>query len=1409
MTPSRSLSLALALTIGATCAMPGVGPMAADLAEPDADVAPVSPEAAPAPSKRVTTAEGYQAFQDQLEGAFEGWPSRSFHIQVDRPLYRPGETIWLRAWDLERKSLSAAGQGQGLEYQLINPKGATVATKKVAHAEGLNTNDITVPEGVPGGEYLLRILRGGEIEAERPVIVSAYEAPRLKKKLEFMRKAYGPGDTVVASVNVKRPTGEVLASQTLTAAIQLDGVALPRVEVTTDARGDAAVRFELPERISRGDGLLTVMVEDGGITESVSKRIPIILQDLDVSLYPEGGDLVTGLPSRVYFEARDPIGKPADIEGRLVDDRGTEIATFASHRDGLGRFGFVPEAGRSYHVEVTAPTSIAQHYALPAAKSEGCVMRSFDDPDGSLEYLRVAVRCTESQPVSVQAVLRENLIDGATVQARPDKPAVVYLQAGDPAVDRAMGIARVTVFDDAMQPLAERLVFRNRRHRLNVEVTPERDSYQPREQVTLDVTTTDPMGRPVAADLALAVVDDTVLSFADDKQGHLLSQLLFEAELLDEVEEPGFYLDLTEEKSALAMELLMGTRGWRRFDWQQALVQPHVPEETLQALGYMGYLDGLGYMEVEEAAMPALAGAVRRGRNKEMAQVPMAPPAAPPPMAAAQPVGEPEPPMDEPAEVLAEDQDNMAGDRMMRRPRAQGRGEAAGAEMMAIADDEMERWAGKAGLAYQWAPVRVFPAPIYDGEPPAVRSDFRDTVHWAPSVRTDEDGQAQISFYASDAITSFRVTTEGVGGGLAGRNETVIRSNLPFSMAAKIPLAVSEGDLVRMPLTLSNERDEALSLALEASFPVDLLTLQRPMANQWDLAAEARESLFVDLLVTGKDGLGSIAFHATSEGLSDAFEREISVQALGFPQAFEASGELEGVAQHSVDLGQAIDGTVDAKIQLYPSPVATLVSGMEGLIREPGGCFEQTSSSNYPNVMVLRYLEEQGVADPALVSRTMGMLDRGYDRLVGYESPKKGYEWFGGDPGHEALTAYGLLEFEDMRAVYGDVDAKMMERTADWLMSRRDGEGGFDRDSKALDSFGRASAEVTDAYIVWSLTEAGFTQGLDKELARQQGLARSSSDPYMLALAAGTLTRLEGKDKEAKAAAKRLVSMQAKDGSFPGADHSITKSGGESLTIETTALAVMALLQVPGNDAAVRSGVDWLNGHRGGFGQWGSTQATVLSLRAMTAYASASRATRGPGEVEVRINGKKVGDFAYEAGHRDAIVFEGLGAYFTSGANTIELVLEGEEPLPYSVAVEYRSTLPASSPETVVELDTRLAANQVDMGENVRLTASVRNLTNEGQPMTLARIGLPGGLQAQTWQLEDLRDRGVVDFYETGPREVVLYFRDLEPEELRTIPIDLVAAVPGTYTGPASSAYLYYTNEHKDWAEPLRVTIAD
>jgi hypothetical protein len=426
---------------------------------------------------------------------------------------------------------------------------------------------------------------------------------------------------------------------------------------------------------------------------------------------------------------------------------------------------------------------------------------------------------------------------------------------------------------------------------------------------------------------------------------------------------------------------------------------------------------------------------------------------------------------------------------------------------------------------------------------------------------------------------------------------------------------------------------------------------------------------------------------------------------------------------------------------------------------------------------------------------------------VGFETPKKGYEWFGSSPPHEALTAYGVLEFVDMKRIYGGVDDEMLARTVTWLKSRRNGKGGFERDGQALDNFGRASPEVTDAYILYAVSEAGMIDQFPEELAAQSRRAAETKDPYLLALAANTLLNTPAKVAEGQAATLRLAGMQKPEGVFGGADHSITRSGGSNLDIETTALATLAMLKAKNSPDAVRRGVDWLNKNRGGFGEWGATQATVLALKASTEYALASRQTQSSGSVVLLVNGRKVGDMPYEAGRRDALVFDNLGAHFQPGANTIELVHTGRDALPYSMAVEYRSLKPATDPNVVVELATKLDKSTVRMGENVRLTATLKNRTHDGQPMTIARVGLPGGLNFQTWQLKELKEKGLVDQWETKAREVILYFREMKPDQVREIPLDLVATVPGDYTGPASSAYLYYTDDRKFWSDALKASV--
>jgi hypothetical protein len=1335
------------------------------------DATPVKPLPSPDIQKKVDAA---------LDAFFARTASRRTYIMTDKPLYQPGETVWFRV-DLRNTATFTAMAPSGITVELVTPRGATAVRKRVLVQNGFGANDFLIPAEAEGGEFEIRVAGDEGSTDKRKIVVQTYDAPRLKKELEFVRKAYGPGDSVTAAVTVKRQTGEPLANQRLTGVVTIDDAEWKRVSVTTDADGKASLKFDLPTAIARGDGLLTLLADDGGVTESMQKRIPIVLKELQVGLFPEGGDLVEGLPGRVYFRAQNALGKPADVDGRVVDDRGQTVAELASVHDGMGRFDFTPAEGRSYRVELSKP--VAQKIDIPAAKPGGCVLRAVDS-----ETIAVAAFCTDARTILAAATLREKRVASGAFAVQARKPAVLEL----PVEPGAQGVVRVTLFDDKLRPLAERLVYRGRGANLKVEVSADHPRYSPRDPVTLTVKTSDAAGRPVEANLGLAVVDDTVLSFADDKTANIYAHLYLEPELDGQtVDEPNFYFGDKPEATA-ALDALLGARGWRKFEWQQVWSPPPPPPPVATTAA------PAGAMPEDVIVEGALVKDAERERPK---QRPM------PMKKAGKPVADATPPA--PAAPLAEVRMNGPIDH---KPPVDGKVKmkelaiGAGARARMEGRDRRGQRADDDGdqMEWGWAPVRVFPAPTYTKGYDGPRTDFRETVYWKPDVHTTSDGTATVQFYLSDAVTSFRAIAEGVSsGGTPGRGEAIVASKMPMTLDAHLPLEVSSGDTVLLPVTLANETDRPITGHLDAMFGAAFKLDKSPTDGAVTLPAGQKQTFFFPLDVVGKDGDGQVAIALTADGLKDQIEKTIRVVPVGFPFQISASGTLKGHAAHTVDLTGALPGTIHASVTMYPSPVASMTQGLQGMIREPGGCFEQTSSSNYPNVMIMSYLGASDAADPALVARTQGMLDKGYKLLTGYETREKGYEWFGQNPGHEALTAYGLLEFEDMAKVY-DVDRGMIERTAAWLMSRRDGKGGFLRNPRALDSFGRASYETTNAYIMWAVSEAKRAKGLDAEIDAQAKVGMESKDPYLVALAASTLTNV-GRP-EAAAVVKRLAAMQGKDGSFPGAKETITMSGGQALATETAALATMALMKAgDAYEGQVRQAVEYLNGHRGGWGEWSSTQATVLALRAMTEYTERSRKMAVGGTATVIVNGREVSKIAFDKGRKEALVWDDLA--LEPGKNDIEIRVDGPAQLPYSVAIEYRSQRPQSSPDAKIAVETSLARASVKMGEGVKLRAHVDNQTGGGVPMTLARVGIPGGLVYQTWQLKELRDKGIIDFYETRPREVILYWRALAPHAAKDVDIELLAAVPGHYVAPATSSYLYYTSEDKTWAAPLAVSV--
>jgi hypothetical protein len=1652
------------------------------------------------------------------------------HLTTDKPMYRPGETVYFRSLTLERFSLKPAQEDFQLVYTLTKPTGEEVpvlAGSPLLFDEagrapllgpdkkpirGVGAGEFTLDPAAPGGEYTLSVREAANrfTPQSRPFIVNRYENPRLNKELDFTRKSYGPGDEVVAACKVSRVEGGAnVAQQPVTATIRIDGKSYgpdgqegaKSLLLRTDDKGAVNVRFQLPKVIERGQASLSVQFRDGASTETLVRSIPVIVKKLRVEFFPEGGELVPGVPNRVYFQAWTMLDKLAELKGRIVDRGGrivvNNVETLHDDKEpginqGMGAFTFTPQAGRSYELKIDTPIGIEGRYRLPAMKENGIALSIPTGVTGAKEPIQVVMHSGQrDRSLLVGAYCRGRLMDHRSVTARKGEATTVTLQ---PAQEVG-GVYRVTVFEELehqrLAPVAERLVYRRPAEQLILKVKPDKQPYVPGDKVKLSLAALNEKEQPAPAILLVAVVDKSVVTLADEKTFRTMPTHYL---LTTEVRKPEDleYADVllgSHPKAASALDLLLGTQGWRRFaeqnpgrfrqqfkedadrllmtmsqsplksvelaqqeeQWQtefeKGLTKLEDEETKAREAGLAAQSDKTFAVKMEavqrelaqlqrqqsavarrvteqralidqvsEALLPALAVlfaailvvllvlALRRGvprvrryyalagvcsllvvgvvsllsvsslvERKPRAQAQFLPASAPLRELALQKGGKAAVPAvfadglkdellqrnaEEAKEALAELRRMARGDGI---PPQAGKGEGKGdvpapaaaeatpnaiekaqkpfalqyrpeaadpaagrnkklpeqelkqefggnmlakdrerqtdlsllrqkvhnanaeqevirkrlpakplqeadrleampqARTLGLATRSYQYNAGGAALPGQRGMARggampalgafnanldangVEPAPPPPPQPlivrqyahfrptssPAeMRSDFVDTVYWHP-VLVLPDGKAEVSFDLCDAVTSYQVTAVGhTLDGRLGAVTSTLESRLPFSLEPKLPIEVTCSDKIDLPVSIANNTSDPRPVQVHvASTGLHLIggRNDEPLTIPADQRVR-RLFRFEPALVNGP---ARVQLSGQSFPFTDSVTRTLQVVPEGFPVVSSRSDVLEKVAQQDIVLPETwVPGTLACQVQVYPSTLADLQKGLESLLREPGGCFEQTSSSNYPNVLILDYLKESEQAKPELERRARDLLGRGYQKLISFEcldgnqNKRQGYEWFGGTaPAHEALTAYGLLEFRDMAHVF-EVDQKMMERTRQYLMSRKDGKGGFQRNPRALDSFGRAPDDITNAYIVWALTESGKDDDVEKELAALTAQAKTSNDPYFLALVATSLIN-RSQTAEGVRFLKTVAGAQKEDGHVDAGRTSITGSGGRTLQIETTALAVLGWLKAnsPADfNGNVQKAIQWLGRQRGGYGGFGSTQSTILALKALIAFTKANKKPSESGDLRLFLGAEPVAHANFSARVQDALVLNvpEPDKHLKAGQNSLRVEITGKNTFPYTLTWSYQTLKPASAENCPVQLNTHLDRTAAVEGETVHLTVAVENATDKGQGMAVAVVGLPGGLtlpedMKQLKEHARLRnngtEKGLIAAWETRGRELVLYWRDLAPKQHIDVPIDLICRVPGEYSGPASRAYLYYNADLKHWVEPLKVRI--
>jgi hypothetical protein len=564
--------------------------------------------------------------------------------------------------------------------------------------------------------------------------------------------------------------------------------------------------------------------------------------------------------------------------------------------------------------------------------------------------------------------------------------------------------------------------------------------------------------------------------------------------------------------------------------------------------------------------------------------------------------------------------------------------------------------------------------------------------------------------------------------------------------------------------------------------------------------SEVRAARF-RIRVTGA-GTHALTLHGSAGSLSDALVRTVDVQPDGQPDDDVASGRLvPGTpALHSLSIpSDTVPGGAMMELVLTPGFASEAVQGVEALLQEPNGCFEQTTATAWPNTLVAKYLELTGALTPERREEVIGFVTRGYQRLLTFESPTGGFNWWGdADPGNRILSAIMIWHLADMEDLIG-TDPEVRDRTLDWLVAQQRPDGSWES-GDALHAgnevLGTDEARTT-AFIAWALAHTGWA---DDAVARAGGWLRShlppESDLYANALVANALAMEDPRGAMTGEVFARLDALRVDLGPgegtlWPTESPSWTGTAGDTAAIETTGLVAYGLINAGVYPDNVAGAMEYILANKDAVGTWYNTQATMNALRALSA-ALTGGASDATGTLTITVDGAVADTVAVTEDNRDLYRRFDLSHYASVGDHTVRVAFTGTGEVNYRLTRRaFRPVLPDAVGPLSLSVDYDTTTSVVGVPVNV-LARATNTETSGARDQVIVRVGRAPGFVPRTEDLDAIVAAGSASRYEVRSDDVTFYLMGLAAGETRELRFRLTPSLPVDATAPAARIYAYY-----------------
>ncbi|MBD3238418.1 MAG: hypothetical protein GF332_02145 [Candidatus Moranbacteria bacterium] len=317
-----------------------------------------------------------------------------------------------------------------------------------------------------------------------------------------------------------------------------------------------------------------------------------------------------------------------------------------------------------------------------------------------------------------------------------------------------------------------------------------------------------------------------------------------------------------------------------------------------------------------------------------------------------------------------------------------------------------------------------------------MRSVFEDMAYWNPTVRTDKNGKAKISFKLPDNLTTWVLQATGM------------TKNNEAGQSFK-EIVVTQDVIVRpiMPKVLRNEDKIVISALVHnftqkthefrVDFEFDAGEVKQKQTRIILEPNQLKQVYFeVEPKIVKQNAKISIkAQSINNENIGDAIEKEIPVKRFGFIEKISES--KKGNAEYSFSFPEdAVNRDSKATVSVFASYLGALPEAMDYLVKYPYGCAEQTTSRFVPIVIakenpeLFAQIHEQKELDK--------MMDRGLERLAKLQNNRGAWSWWGGDYDDFFLSAYIVEYLVRAEKVGAEVDPMIIERAKKYFESYHD-----------------------------------------------------------------------------------------------------------------------------------------------------------------------------------------------------------------------------------------------------------------------------------------------------------------------------------------------------------------------------------